>query len=86
MVEAKVFADLVSFIEHALEEGNFCFRIPNLRHMYEHQLRDFNISKEINKSRFKDRLLNQFPQAQEQNDRKNTALVFQQGLQQRIQE
>ena len=54
MVEARVFAELVSFTEHALEEGNFCFRIPDLCHMYEHRLRDFNISKETNKSGFKD--------------------------------
>ena len=32
MVEARVFTDLVSFTEHALEKCNFCFRSPDLHH------------------------------------------------------
>ena len=41
-------------------------------------------TKEINKARFKDRVPNCFPNAQEQNDGKNIILIFEQGMQQML--
>ena len=52
--------------------------------MYENRLGNLGISKEVNKVRFKERVLEYFPNAQEQNDGKNVKLVFEQGMQQML--
>ena len=55
-----------------------------LHQIYESCLHDVGISKEINEVHFKERVLNYFPNAQEQNDGKNVTLVFEQGMQQML--
>ncbi len=42
-----------------------------MQFLYESRLKDFGISKEINKVRFKERILSHFPEAQTQSDGKN---------------
>lgn len=54
----------------------------SLRQLYESRLTEFGIMTEINKTRFKEHVLNIFPHAQELCDGKNAVLVFQQGMQQ----
>ncbi len=81
-IEARAFVELVTHIEDAVADGTFCFKFSSLRQMYESRLGDLGISKEVNKVRFKERVLLHFPNAQEQNDGKNVILVFDQGLQQ----
>ena len=55
-----------------------------IRQAYVNRLRNLGIIKEINKVRFKERILNYFPNAQEQNDGKNIILVFDKGMQQML--
>ena len=52
--------------------------------MYENRVGNLGISKEVNKVRFKERVLEYFPNSQEQNDGKNVLLVFEQGMQQML--
>jgi hypothetical protein len=44
--------------------------------LYEKRLEDLGLRKEINKSRFKEKILQYFPQAQEQSDGKHTLFSF----------
>ena len=53
-----------------------------MRFLYESCLKDFGISKEVNKVRFKEQILSHYPEAQAQSDGKNIILVFEKGMQQ----
>jgi len=50
--------------------------------LYEKRLNCSNITKEVKRSEFREKLLVKFPQAQEQSNGKNKILVFEQGMQQ----
>ena len=52
--------------------------------MYRRRLCDLGVEKEINKVRFREKVLAYFPQAQEQSDGKNKIMAFQQGMQEMI--
>ena len=80
-IEARAFVELITHVENSIENGTFCFKFSVLRQIYESRLHDLGITKEINKVCFKERVLNYFPNAQEQNDGKNVILVFEQGMQ-----
>ena len=82
-VEVRAFVELINQVENSIENGTFCFKFSVLRQMFESRLHDLGITKEINKVRFKERVLNYFPNAQEQNDGKNVILVFE-GMQQML--
>ena len=75
-IEARAFVELITHVENSIENGTFCFKFSVLRQIYESRLHDLGITKEINKVCFKERVLNYFPNAQEQNDGKNVILVF----------
>ena len=47
---------------------------------FESRLRILGISKEVNKTRFKEQVLEYFANAQEQGDGKNAVLVFEKGM------
>jgi len=81
-IEARAFVELITYVENSIESGTFCFKFSLLRQIYANRLHDLGIDKEINKVRFKDKVLNYFTNAQEQNDGKNVILVFEQGMQQ----
>ena len=83
-IEARAFVELVTYVENSIENGIFCFKLSVLCQIYESRLNDLGITKEINKARFKDRILNYFPNVQEQNDGKNVLLIFEQGMQQML--
>ena len=68
-------------MENTDHSGTFYFKFSSLHQMYENRLHDLGISKKINKVRFKERVLEYFPNAQEQNDGKNAIFVFEQGMQ-----
>uniref|UniRef100_UPI00358F8763 uncharacterized protein isoform X1 n=1 Tax=Myxine glutinosa TaxID=7769 RepID=UPI00358F8763 len=82
--EARAFIELTSYIETSVEDGTFCFKLSELRHMYEARLAALGIQKEVNKVRFKEQILHFFPKAQEQNDGKNVVLIFDQGMRQML--
>lgn len=53
-MEARAFVELTAYIESSVEEGTFFFKLSELRSLYESRLKDFGISKVINKVRFKE--------------------------------
>ena len=50
------------------------------------RLEDFGINKQVNKTRLKVNVLEKFPEAQEQNDGKNTVIVFEEEMQNMLKE
>ena len=82
--QARVFAELITYIKNSVEDGTFCFKFSELRHLFENHLLDFGINKEMSKVLFKEKILEHFPEAQAQSDGNNTILVFQQGMQQML--
>lgn len=82
LTEARVFVELITYIENSMDNGTLYFKFSELRHMYENRLQDLGISKEKNKRHFKNQLLSHFENAQEQTDGKNSLLVFDRGMQQ----
>ena len=55
--EARAFVELLTYIEGSVEEGKFFLKFSELRFLYESRLKDFGISKEVNKVRFKEQIL-----------------------------
>ena len=47
--QVRVFAELITYIENSVEDGTFCFKFSELRHLFENRLLDFGINKEMNK-------------------------------------
>ncbi len=76
---------LLIYIGSAVEDGTFCFKFADLRHLFENRLKEFGIDTEVNKVCFKENILSHFHEAQAQNDGKNILLIFQQGMQQILQ-
>ena len=84
MVKARVLVELFTYVENCIEDNIFYFKISSLYQMYEKRINYLGVEKEVNRSRFKESLLEYFPQAQEQSDGKNKLLVFEQGMQQML--
>ena len=80
-MQARVFVELITYVENAVEDGQFCFKISSLRQLYESRLRNLGNSKEVNKTYFKEQLLEYFTNAQEHSDGENAILVFERGMQ-----
>ena len=80
--KARAFTELIIYIGSAVEDGTFCFKFADLRHLYENRLKKLGIDTEVNKVCFKEKILSHFHEAQAQNDGKNILLIFQQGMQQ----
>ncbi len=85
-IEARVLTELLNHMETSVEDGVLCYKISELRSLYQNRLTDFGISKELNKIRFKELLLSHFPDAQVQNDGKNVSLIFKQEMQKILKE
>ena len=81
-VKARAFVELFTYIENCMEDGTFCFKFSILHQLYEERIKNLGIKNEINRSRLKEKILDYFPQAQEQSDGKNRILAFEQGMQQ----
>ena len=74
--ESRAFVELSSFIEKAVNSGNVLFKLSDIHSMYVNRLEDFGINKQINKTRLNDKVLEKFPEAQEQHDGKNIIIVL----------
>jgi len=59
-----------------------CFTLSFQHRLCEQRIETLGFQREINRSRLKEKILQNFPQAQEQSDGKNKVLVFEQGMQQ----
>ncbi|KAG1695324.1 hypothetical protein GQR58_006635 [Nymphon striatum] len=85
--EARAFAELVSYIECSVENGNYIFKLSELSELselhglYVSRLHNLGVDKTIHKTRLKIQLLGHFLDGcQEQSDGKNILLVFNEGL------
>ena len=85
MSESRVFVELVSFINKVVESGTLLFKLVELYSLYVDRLGDFGIKKLVNKTRLKVRLLQHFPEAQEQCDGKNV-IIFKRGMEKMLNE
>ena len=85
-IEARVVIELCSYIENSVEDGILCFKLSELRNLYQSRLSNFGIIKEINKVRFKEAILSHFPDAQAQNDGKHILLILKLGMQHMLKE
>ena len=84
--ESRVFVELTTYIEKSVEAGTLLFKVAELYSLYINRLGDFGIRKTVNKTRFKNDLLQHFSEAQEQCDGKNTVIVFTRGMQNMLKE
>ena len=74
---SRVFVELITYIEKAVESGSLLFRLADLHFLYVNRLGDLDITKTVNKT---SDLLHHFSEAQEQCDGKNTVIVFKKGM------
>ena len=81
MNTSRVFVELVNYIEKAVDSGTSFFKLSDIHSLYMNRLEDFGISKGFNKTRLKERLLEHFPESQEQSDGKNTIITFNKAVQ-----
>ena len=86
MSELRVFVELVSYIEKAVDSGTLLFKLSELHSLYVTRLKDLGIVKIVNKTRLKDLILNYFPGAQQQYDGRNTLLVFNKAMENMLKE
>ena len=81
ILQARVFAEVVSHIEDNIASGTHLFKVSELHNLYESCLREVGILKSIHKTRLKVQLLDHFQgQCQEQSDGKHTVLAFKEGM------
>ncbi|KAG1681694.1 hypothetical protein GQR58_011690 [Nymphon striatum] len=79
--EARAFAELFSYIECSVENGNYIFKLSKLHGLYVSRLHNLGVDKTIHKTRLKIQLLGHFLDGcQEQSDGKNILLVLNEGL------
>ena len=80
MSESRVFVELTSYIETAVESGVLLFKLSEIHSLYVNHLAELGILKSINKTRLKDLLLKHFPGTQDQFDGRNTVIIFNQAM------
>ena len=80
MDECRVFLELINYIEKSMESGIAIFKLSELHSLYVHRLEDMGINKGVNETRLKDKLLQHFPESQEQQNGKYTIIVFKEGM------
>ena len=73
--ESMAFVELCSYIEKNVGSGTLLFKLSEIHTLYQHRLDDLGIQKQINKTKLKDRLLQQFPEEEEQFDGKNSIII-----------
>ena len=86
MNESRAFVGFISYIEKAVDPGILLFKLSDVHSMSVGRLENLGIKKLINKTRLKDRLLDHFPEAQEQCDERNTVLIFREGTRSMLKE
>ena len=58
--KARAFVELVAFIDMALEEGNYVFKLADLHELYESRLQQFGVGVSVHKTRLKDEIISHF--------------------------
>ena len=80
--KARAFAELISYIETALEEDTHIFKLSELHAAYLERLQNFGLSLSVNKTRLKDDIIDHFFYygVQEQFSGTKIVLIFPEGL------
>ena len=55
--KARAFVEVVSYVEAAIEDELYIFKVKGLRRLYQIRLKEFGYDVEINKSKFKESIL-----------------------------
>ena len=84
--EARAFVELVEYIEDSVENGTLFFPLPELHSLFENRLSDLGYPKSVNRFRLKNKILDHFQEAHEQDDGKQTVLIFRNALQNIVKE
>ena len=58
--DPRAFVELISFMESCVKDGKYILTLSKLHQLYSDRPRDFGIEKEVNRTRLKLRILNQF--------------------------
>ena len=86
MNESRAFVELTRYIEKSVDSGTLLFKLSEIHSLYMGRLEELGIKKLVNKTRFKDNLLERFPEAQEQCVGRNIVIIFKEGLQNMLRE
>ena len=81
IMESQAFIELVEYIENSVQANKLLFKLSELHSLYISRLESLGVYKTVNKTRLKNSLLDQFPDAQEQTDGKNLVIIFTKALQ-----
>ena len=60
IAKARVFVELVAYMENSVEDGTFLFKLTEIHDMYEKRLNDLGLDISFDKTRLKERLLEHF--------------------------
>jgi hypothetical protein len=80
MNESRTFVELAGYIEMSVNDGTLIFKLSELHTLYVNRLEELNIIKTINKTRLKEKLLEQFFDEQAQHDGRNIVIIFKNGM------
>ena len=80
-VKARAFLELCTYMEISVRDGQFFFKLNELRSLYTERLKALGVHENVNPTRFKDLILQYFPGAQEQRQSKYTIIAFKEGMQ-----
>jgi len=78
--ESRALRELLTHIETCVEEGESVFKLSELFALYQSRLHNLGIVKEVNRSRLKEAILKEFPEAVEQNLGRNVMFLFKASL------
>ena len=81
MSEARALTELMTYIEISAADNNYIFQLNDLYNLYVNRLHDQGIETEVNRTELKEKILENFPMAQQQRHGKNKVLVFEQAMQ-----
>lgn len=79
--KARAFLELCTYMEISVRDGQFFFKLIELRSLYTERLKALGVHENVNPTRFKDLILEYFPGAQEQSQSKYTIIAFKEGMQ-----
>ena len=80
MNESRAFIELTNYIKKAVESGINLFKLTEIHSLYISRLKELGVEKQVNKTRLKISLLEDFSEAQEQHDGRHTLLIFKEGM------
>ena len=84
--ESQAFIKLIEYIETSVENDKLMFLLSELHSLYVRRLETLDVQKNVNKTRLKTSLLENFPDAQEQNDDRNVVIIFAKTIQSMVKE